>query len=178
MDGTTDRSADVLIIEDDPGDALLVMESFAQSGAARRCHVAAKAQQALAFLRRSGGHAAAPRPRLILLDLNLEGTHGLEVLAELKSDDDLKSIPVVVLSSSHHPADVARSYALHANAYMVKPVGLDDFSVMIGAIDTCFLRLAAVPEVGKNSASAPHPVIDPQGEEFGIVGSPTGMPGT
>jgi CheY-like chemotaxis protein len=159
MDGTTDWSADVLIIEDDPGDALLVTESFAQGDAPRRCHVAVEAQQALRFLRRSGEHAGAPRPRLILLDLNLEGTHGLEVLAELKSDDDLKSIPVVVLSSSRHPADVARSYALHANAYMVKPVELDDFSAMIRTIDICFLRLAAVPEADENSSYAAHPVV-------------------
>jgi CheY-like chemotaxis protein len=163
MDGTTDRSADVLIIEDDPGDALLVTESFAQGDAARRCHVAVEGQQALRFLRRSGEHSGAPRPRLILLDLNLEGTHGLEVLAELKSDDDLKAIPVVVLSSSRHPADVARSYALHANAYMVKPVELDDFSAMIRTIDMCFLRLAAVPEAGENSLYAAHPVIAPCG---------------
>jgi CheY-like chemotaxis protein len=159
MDGTTDRSADVLIIEDDPGDALLVRESFALSDAARRCHVAVEGQEALGFLRRSGEHVGAPRPRLILLDLNLEGIHGLEVLAELKSDDDLKSIPVVVLSSSRHPADVARSYALHANAYMVKPVELDEFSAMIRTIDMCFLRLAAVPEAGQSSLSAAHPVI-------------------
>jgi CheY-like chemotaxis protein len=164
MDGTTDQSADVLIVEDDAGDALLVRESFAQSDAARRCYVAIDGQEALRFVRRSGEHAEAPRPRLILLDLNLEGTHGLEVLAELKGDDGLKAIPVVVLSSSRHPADVARSYGLHANAYMVKPVELDDFSAMINTIDKCFLRLAEAPEADDCWPFPTHPVVQTQGE--------------
>jgi CheY-like chemotaxis protein len=156
---TTD--ADILIIEDDPGDALLVRESFAQlNSGVRRCHVATDGRQALLFLHRAGEFVATPRPRLILLDLNLEGTHGLEVLAVLKSDEALMTIPVVVLSSSRHPIDVARSYSLHANAYIVKPVQLDDFAAMIKAIDACFLGLAEPAVAPESGALQAHPILD------------------
>src|SRR5215467_1830910 len=142
MNLTAGELADVLLVEDDPGDALLIEESFGPAEVSnRRCHVASHSDQALRFVRRSGEFTDAPRPKLILLDLNLGQTHGLEVLAELKSDDDLLAIPVVVLSSSRHPIDIGRSYALHANGYIVKPVDLDEFVRAIQTIDTCFLRL-------------------------------------
>jgi CheY-like chemotaxis protein len=152
--------ADVLLVEDDPGDALLIEESFGPAEASnRRCHVASHRDQALRFVRRTGEFAHAPRPKLILLDLNLGQTNGLEVLAELKSDIDLLAIPVVILSSSRHPTDVDRSYALHANGYIVKPVGLDDFVEAIKTIDACFLRLIEPPGPASQPGSQ-HPVLD------------------
>jgi two-component system response regulator len=142
MNLIADELADVLLVEDDPGDALLIEESFGPAETSnRRCHVASRGDQALRFVRRTGEFTEAPRPKLILLDLKLGQTYGLDVLAELKGDSDLLSIPVVILSSSRHPTDIDRSYALHANGYIVKPVGLDDFVEAIKTIDACFLRL-------------------------------------
>jgi CheY-like chemotaxis protein len=137
---------DVLLIEDDPGDAVLVQEALAGSGGkVTRCHLAADGESAVQFLWQQHESADAPRPRLILLDLNLGATHGLQILARLKSDEHLKTIPVVVLSSSRHPADIHLSYAHHASAYIVKPVDLDDLDDVVKTIDACFLRLAEPP---------------------------------
>ena len=152
--------AHVLLVEDDPGDALIIQESFGPAGLSRSCcHVTADSNQALRFVRRTGEFQDAPRPQLILLDLNLGQTHGLEVLAELKSDDDLLTIPVVVMSSSRHPTDIGRSYALHANGYIVKPVDLDDFVTAIKTIDACFLRLIE-PAPAPGCPEPHHPVLD------------------
>ena len=160
MNLVADELADVLLVEDDPGDALLIQESFGPAESSnRRCHVASCSDQALQFVRRTGEFTDAPRPKLILLDLKLGQTHGLEVLAELKSDGDLLTIPVVVLSSSRHPIDVDRSYALHANGYIVKPVGLDDFVEAIKTIDACFLRLIE-PSLPGDQPDPQHPVLD------------------
>ena len=160
MNLTAGELADVLLVEDDPGDALLIEESFGPAEASnRRCHVASHSDQALRFVRRTGEFTDAPRPKLILLDLNLGQTHGLEILAELKSDNDLLAIPVVVLSSSRHPTDIDRSYALHANGYIVKPVGLDDFTEAIKTIDACFLRLIE-PSMPGDQHHPQHPVLD------------------
>jgi CheY-like chemotaxis protein len=161
MNLAADELADVLLVEDDPGDALLIQESFGLAGSSnRRCHVASHGDEALRFVRRTGEFADAPRPRLILLDLNLGQTHGLEVLAELKGDIDLMAIPVIVLSSSRHPMDICRSYAMHANAYIVKPVGLDDFNNAIKTIDTCFLRLVEPSPAPGHQHDPQHPVLD------------------
>src|ERR1700733_5202945 len=132
---------DVLLVEDDPGDALMVRESFAQASTNNRFHVVSDGAQALQFLRQVGEHARAPRPGLILLDLNLPGLHGLEVLAKIKADADLMIIPVVILSSSRNPDDIRRSYELHANAYIVKPVDFDGFDDTTRRIDACFVGL-------------------------------------
>jgi CheY-like chemotaxis protein len=166
MDETRADIADILLVDDDPGDVLLIKEAFlhGNAGSSRRCHVTDHAAAALNFVHRAGEHTDAPRPRLILLDLNLAGTHGLEVLAQIKADRDLLTIPVVILSSSRHPADIERSYALHANAYVVKPVDLDAFASVIGAIDACFVRISEPPP-GRRLDGHPerldHPVIDP-----------------
>ena len=138
---------DVLMVEDDPGDALMVRESFAQARN-NRFHVVPDGHQALRFLRQAGEHAGAPRPGLIILDLNLPGLHGLEVLAQIKADPELMIIPVVVLSSSRHPDDIRRSYEMHANAYIVKPADFDGFDDMIKRIDACFLGLIEPPPPG------------------------------
>jgi CheY-like chemotaxis protein len=165
MDDMRTDIADILLVDDDPGDVVLIQEAFLQADTnrSRRCHVADHAAAALSFVYRAGEHADAPRPRLILLDLNLAGTHGLEVLAQLKADDDLMTIPVVILSSSRHPADIERSYTLHANAYIVKPVDLDAFSRVISAIDACFVRFA-VPsperQVKDYLDHPDHPLLD------------------
>jgi len=140
MDHTVRGPADVLVIDDDAGDALLIEESIGGSGAVR-CHVVSRRSEAQGFLRRTGQFAGAPRPWLILLDLNLGESHGLDLLAEVKGDAELMSIPVVVLSSSRHPADIDNSYALHANAYVVKPIDLDDFARAVQTIEACFIKL-------------------------------------
>ena len=138
-------SVDVLLVDDDPGDALMVRESFAHNRRNSRFHVVTDGSQALRFLRQTGEFADAPRPRLILLDLNLPGLHGLEVLAEIKTDPALMVIPVVILSSSRQPDDVQRSYAMHANAYIVKPADFDGFEDVVKRIDACFLGLIQLP---------------------------------
>jgi CheY-like chemotaxis protein len=119
------------------------------------------AAAALTFVRRAGEHADAPRPRLILLDLNLAETHGLDVLAQLKTEDGLMTIPVVILSPARHPADIERSYTMHANAYIVKPVDLDAFSRVISAIDACFLRFAEPSPEPQLHNHPEHPLLDP-----------------
>ena len=161
MNLVADELADVLLVEDDPGDALLIQESFGPAETSnRRCHVTSRGDQALRFVRRTGEFAHAPRPKLILLDLNLGQTHGLEILAELKSDADLLAIPVVVLSSSRHPTDIDRSYALHANGYIVKPVCLGEFADAIKTIDACFLRLIEPSPTPGHQHDLQHPVLD------------------
>lgn len=160
MDPTGSQGVDVLVVEDDAGDALLIQEALTQArGCALRCHVAADGGIAQQFLWQQGEFSSAPRPRLILLDLNLGASHGLELLAKLKSDDQLKTIPVVVLSSSRHPADIHHSYAHHASAYVVKPVNLDAFAEMIRTIDACFLRLAEPAPDGQSDGHHPVPGI-------------------
>ncbi len=145
MFGQADDPVDVLLVEDDPGDALMVGEYFDQAGRNSRFHVIPDGQQALQFLRQTGEYSAAPRPGLILLDLNLPGLHGHEVLTQIKADPELRIIPVVILSSSRHPDDIKRSYELHANAYIVKPTDFDGFEDMIKKIDACFLGLIEPP---------------------------------
>ena len=158
MNSASSQIIDVLLIEDDPGDAVLVQEALAgSSGSAARCHLAADGESAVQFLWQQDESADAPRPRLILLDLNLGATHGLQILARLKADEQLKTIPVVVLSSSGHPADIHHSYAHHASAYIIKPVDLDDFGRMIEIIDACFLRLAEPCPAYDNAALPAHP---------------------
>jgi CheY-like chemotaxis protein len=135
----------VLLVEDDPGDVLLAREAFGQSPVSSQLHVAADGEQAIGFMRRTGSYAAAPRPGLVLLDLNLPGRSGLDVLAELKADDDLKCIPVVVLTTSQAPEDIRLSYQLHTNAYVAKPAGFDLLIDAIRKVDDFFLRLAQRP---------------------------------
>ena len=136
---------DVLLVEDDPGDVLMTQEAFEHHEIRNNLHVVGDGDQAMQFLRKTGGYADAPTPGLILLDLNLPRRNGLEVLAELKSDSELLSIPVVVLTTSQSEEDIARSYSLHANAYVSKPVDFDRFIGVIGQIDDFFLTLVKLP---------------------------------
>jgi CheY-like chemotaxis protein len=139
-------AAEVLLVEDDPGDVLLTREAFAQHHQDAQLHVVGDGEEAMRFLRRTGGFADAPRPTLVLLDLNLPRRSGLEVLGDLKADPDLRTIPVVVLTTSQAEQDILRSYQLHTNAYIVKPIDLDQFGEAIGQIDDFFLTLAAQPQ--------------------------------
>lgn len=136
---------DVLLVGDDPGDALLIRETLAQANEHSRFHLARDGDEALRFLHRQGEFADAPRPGLILLDLNLPAPHGLEILARVKGDPHLRIIPVLVLSSSGRPADVQASYELQANAYIVKPRDFDGLADMVRQIDACFLGLIQPP---------------------------------
>jgi two-component system response regulator len=138
--------ADVLLVEDDPGDVLLTRDSFDDCHLGLNLHVASDGEEALSFLYRAGEFAGVPRPALILLDLNLPRRGGLEVLAELKADDDLRAIPVVVLTTSQAEADIVRSYELHANAYVIKPIDAAKFADAIKQIDEFFLILMRQPQ--------------------------------
>jgi len=131
----------VLLVEDDPGDVLMTREAFEYHKLRNVLHVVTDGEQALQFLRRTGDYADAPRPGLILLDLNLPRVDGLEVLAEIKSDPVLKIIPVVILTTSQAHEDVLRSYALHANAYVSKPVDFERFMEAIRQIDSFFVTV-------------------------------------
>ena len=139
------RVVDVLLVEDDPGDVLMTREAFEHHKIRNQLHVVNDGEQALQFLHRTGDYASAPRPGLILLDLNLPRRDGLEVLAELKGDAGLRVIPVVILTTSQAEEDILRSYALHANAYVSKPVDFEHFIDAIRQIDTFFLTLVKLP---------------------------------
>lgn len=139
------RQLEVLLVDDDPGDVLLTQEAFGQYRLATRLHVVHDGVDALAFLRREGRHAGAVTPDLILLDLNLPRMDGREVLAEVKADERLRRIPVIVLTTSEAQEDVLRSYDLYANAYVTKPVDFDRFSDVVRRIDEFFLGVVRLP---------------------------------
>ena len=136
---------DVLLVEDDEGDVLMTKEAFEYYKINNRLHVVTDGEQALHFLRKLGPYADAPRPGLILLDVNLPRRSGLEVLAELKQDPDLLLIPVIMLTTSSAEADIVRSYSLHANAFVTKPVDFEHFIDAIRQIDNFFLTLVCLP---------------------------------
>jgi CheY-like chemotaxis protein len=136
---------DVLLVEDDQGDVLMTREAFDHYKIRNQLHVVTDGEEALRFLRKQDEHAGAPRPGLILLDLNLPRGDGREVLAEIKSDPSLASIPVVVLTTSEAEEDILRSYALHANAYVSKPVDFDRFIDVVRRIDDFFVTVVKLP---------------------------------
>jgi CheY-like chemotaxis protein len=136
---------DVLLVEDDDGDVLMTREAFEHHKIRNNLHVVQDGEEALQFLRREGPYADAPRPGLILLDLNLPKRDGREVLAELKADAELRVIPVVVLTTSEAEEDIVRSYSLHANAYVSKPVDFDRFIDVIRQIDDFFVTVVKLP---------------------------------
>jgi len=139
-------SIDVLLVEDSPGDVRLTQEAFRAANASIKLHVAADGIEALAFLRREGSHADAPRPDIVLLDLNLPKMDGREVLANIKADNDLKTIPTVILTTSTAEADVLKSYQLRANCYLSKPVQLSEFEDVVKSINDFWLTKAALPQ--------------------------------
>jgi CheY-like chemotaxis protein len=136
---------DVLLVEDDDGDVLMTREAFEHHKIRNKLHVVRDGEEALQFLHREGPYTDAPRPGLILLDLNLPRRDGREVLAELKADRELRVIPVVVLTTSEAEEDIVRSYSLHANAYVSKPVDFDRFIDVIRQIDDFFVTVVKLP---------------------------------
>jgi CheY-like chemotaxis protein len=136
----------VLLVDDDPGEAMMTREAFGESKQPGELYAVGDGEQALNFLRRTAGFTNAPRPGLVLLDLSLPGRDGLEILAEMKADPDLLTIPVVVLTSSRSPNDIQRCYSLHANAYVTKPKDFDGMSEVMRRIAVCFLDLIELPD--------------------------------
>jgi CheY-like chemotaxis protein len=140
---------EVLLVEDDPGDVLLIEEAFEFNKVRNNLNVVSDGVEALEYLRREGAYAGAGRPGLILLDLNLPRKDGREVLAEVKEDPSLRTIPVVVLTTSKAEEDVLRSYDLHANAYVTKPVDFDRFIEVVRQIDEFFVSVVRLPGAGE-----------------------------
>ncbi|QEC46710.1 response regulator [Baekduia soli] len=136
---------EVLLVEDDPGDVLLIREAFEFNKLLNHLTVVSDGEQALAYLRREGPYADVGRPDLVLLDLNLPRKDGREVLAEVKGDPDLRTIPIVVLTTSEAEEDVLRSYQLHANAYVTKPVDFERFVAIVRQIDDFFVSVVRLP---------------------------------
>lgn len=139
------RPIEVLLVEDNPGDVRLTLEALKEGKVANNVHVARDGEEAMAFLRRQGRFSQAPRPDVILLDLNLPRKDGREVLAEIKQDPNLKRIPVVVLTTSEAEEDVLRTYELHANCYVTKPVDLDRFMTVVRLIEDFWLSIVKLP---------------------------------
>ena len=137
---------EVLLVEDSPGDVRLTLEAFRIINASVHLHVASDGVEAMAFLRREEPHAQAPRPAMILLDLNLPRMDGREVLARLKADASLKLIPTVILTTSEAQADIINSYQLQANCYLNKPMQLDAFETLVRGIDDFWLKTVRLPQ--------------------------------
>ncbi|MET8867252.1 response regulator [Nonomuraea sp. NPDC004580] len=143
------RPIEVLLVEDDQGDILLTKEAFDLNKVRNRLNVVNDGEQAMAFLRREGEYVDAPRPDLILLDLNLPRMSGKEVLGEVKADEVLRTIPVVVLTTSEAEEDILHSYRLHANAYVTKPVDFEQFIRVVRQIDDFFVTVVKLPAQGQ-----------------------------
>jgi CheY-like chemotaxis protein len=144
--GKNGMAIQVLLVEDSPGDVRLTQEAFREANITIQLHVVPDGVEAMAFLRNEGDHAEAPRPDLILLDLNLPRMDGREVLALIKADADLKSIPTVILTTSEAEADISKSYHLQANCYLSKPVQLDSFESLVKSINDFWLTKAKLPK--------------------------------
>ncbi|MFF5258187.1 response regulator [Actinomadura viridis] len=141
----TPRPIEVLLVEDDPGDVLLTREAFEDNKVGNNLNVVNDGEEAMAFLRREEPYTDAPRPDLMLLDLNLPRKDGREVLQEIKDDAVLRTIPIVVLTTSEADEDILRSYNLHANAYVTKPVDFDQFIHVVRQIDDFFVTVVKLP---------------------------------
>ena len=142
------KPIEILLVEDNPGDARLTIEAFKEGRVTNSLTVINDGADALAYLRREGKYSAAKQPDLVLLDLNLPKMDGREVLAEVKSDERLRNIPVVVLTTSSAPEDVKKAYGNHANCYITKPVGLDQFLRVVQSIESFWLSLVKLPPQG------------------------------
>lgn len=146
------RAIEILLVEDNPGDARLTQEALHEGKIRNNLHHARDGVEALAFLKREGEFAKAPTPDLVLLDLNLPRKDGREVLAEMKQDSRLRTIPVVVLTTSEAENDIVRSYELHANCYITKPVGLEQFIAIVREIESFWLAVVTLPTRNENAA--------------------------
>jgi two-component system, chemotaxis family, response regulator Rcp1 len=143
--GTTGMPIDVLLVEDSPGDVRLTQEALRDANRAIRLHVAVDGVEAMTFLKREGRHVRAPRPDLILLDLNLPKMDGREVLAQIKADESLRTIPTIILTTSEAEADITKSYQLRANCFLSKPVELEAFESLVKSINDFWLLKAKLP---------------------------------
>jgi two-component system, chemotaxis family, response regulator Rcp1 len=139
------RPIEILMVEDNPGDVRLTVEALKEGKVRNNFHTVEDGIEAMAFLRREGRYADVPRPDLILLDLNLPKMNGREVLAEVKEDPDLRRIPVVILTVSKAEQDILKSYNLHANCYITKPVDLDQFLGVVKSIENFWLTVVMLP---------------------------------
>lgn len=139
------EAIEVLLVEDDPGDVLMTMEAFADYKVANRLTVVSNGEDAIAYMRKQGPYAAVGTPDLVLLDLNLPRRDGREVLMEIKSDPELRRVPVVVLTTSDAEADILAAYDLHANAYVRKPVDFEQFVAAVRAIDDFYITVVRLP---------------------------------
>jgi CheY-like chemotaxis protein len=139
------RPAEILLVEDNPGDVRLTLETWKESKLLNHISVVADGVEAMAFLRREGKYADAAHPDLILLDLNLPRKDGREVLAEIKADERFKRIPVVVLTTSNAEQDILKTYDLHANCYITKPVDLEQFSAVVKALAEFWFSIVKLP---------------------------------
>lgn len=142
------RPVEILLVEDSPTDAMFAREALEFSKLCNNLHTVTDGVEAMAFLRREGKYAKAPRPDLILLDLNLPKMDGREVLSKIKEDERLKVIPVVVLTSSKDEADVLKAYGLHANCYIVKPVDFEKFAEVVKTIECFWFAVVTLPVGG------------------------------
>jgi CheY-like chemotaxis protein len=140
------RPVEILLVEDNPADIRLTREAIKEFKIHNTLHVITNGVEALAFLRREGGYADAARPDLVLLDLNLPKKNGLDVLKEIKTDEALQHIPVVILTASKADQDVLDAYYLHANCYITKPVGLDQFEKIVRSIEEFWFTIVALPQ--------------------------------
>ena len=139
------RPVEILLVEDNAGDVRLAREGLRECKLLNNLSVAGDGVKALAFLRQEGEYAKAPRPDLIMLDLNLPRKDGREVLKEIKEDEQLKSIPVVILTTSKAEEDVVKSYSLHANCYVTKPLAIEQFINVVQAIETFWFTIVKLP---------------------------------
>jgi CheY-like chemotaxis protein len=149
MTTTNGHPVEILLVEDSPSDTELTIEALKEAKVRNRLSIVEDGVAALEFLRRQGQHAGAPRPDLILLDLNLPRKDGREVLAEIKSDNDLKTIPVVVLTTSRAEQDVLQAYKYHANCYITKPVDFEQFLNVVHSIESFWLMLVTLPSAAR-----------------------------
>ncbi|HWI57962.1 MAG TPA: response regulator [Bacillota bacterium] len=140
-----ERHIEILLVEDNPGDARLTLEAFKGSRVRNQLRHVSNGADALAYLRREGAFARMPRPHLILLDLNLPGIDGRQVLATIKADEQLRCIPVIVLTTSQAEEDIAKAYHLNANCYVAKPMHLDEFMRVIKLIEDFWLTVVKLP---------------------------------
>jgi chemotaxis family two-component system response regulator Rcp1 len=141
---------EILLVEDSPGDVRLTQEALRETSRSIHLHVVSDGVEAMAFLRKEGDHVDAPRPDFILLDLNIPKMDGREVLAQIKEDERLKTIPTIILTTSEAEADILRSYQLHANCYLTKPVQLEEFEDVVRSINDFWLTRVKLPPRGKN----------------------------